>query len=128
MKNKYYLSEKDYNKGISLMIRFCLDFVIVKNKQLLLVKRLIDPYKGMWHLPGGMVRKGESIKSASKRILISEIGLGLISFDLLGYIEFLDEKLLKKSINTHSVSLVFKTIVKALEDLVTVRLNLEHSR
>jgi 8-oxo-dGTP diphosphatase len=112
MENKFYLSKEDYNKGISLMIRFCMDFAVVKDGKLLLTKRLIEPYKGMWNLPGGMVKKGEPMKEATERILTSELGLKSVSTELVGYIEYLDEKLLEKGISTHSVSLVFKTVLE----------------
>ncbi len=112
MQNKFYLSKEDYERGISLMIRFCMDFAVVKDGKLLLAKRLIDPYKGFWHLPGGMVRKGEPMQEAAQRILTAELGLKPVSTELVGYIEYLDEKLPEKGITTHSVSLVFKTVLK----------------
>lgn len=112
MENKFYLSKEDYEKGVSLMVRFCMDFAVVKNGKLLLAKRLIEPYKGFWNLPGGMVRKGESMKEAADRIVVGELGLRLVSTELLGCIEYLDEQFPEKGISTHSVSLVFKTVLE----------------
>jgi len=112
MENKFYLSNEDYIKGVSIMIRTCVDFAIVKNKTLLLTKREIEPNKGMWHFPGGMVRKGESIKQAADRILTAELGLKPVSMDLVGFTEYLDEKNPEKGLSTHSVALVFKTTLE----------------
>ncbi len=107
--DKFYLSREDYDKGISLMIRFCLDFAVVKDGQVLLSKRLIEPFNGLWALPGGMVRKGESIQQAAERILTNELGQKASSLELVGNIEYLNEHIAEKGITTHSVSMVFKT-------------------
>lgn len=39
----------------------------------LLVKRLHAPYEGQWSLPGTLVREGESLESAARRILQEKI-------------------------------------------------------
>ena len=93
------------------MVRFCLDFAVVKNKKLLLLKRAIEPSKGWWGMPGGMVQKGESIKKAAKRILMTETGLTPLSMGEIGHIEFVKEHIKNNQSWTHSISLVF--LVKA---------------
>ena len=113
--DNFYLSNEDYDKGVSLMIRLCLDFIIVKDNKVLLSKREIEPYKGFWHLPGGMVKKGESIKQAAERIITSELSLKPLSMEMAGYIEYLDEKIPDKGISTHSVSIAFKTVLETGE-------------
>lgn len=111
-KKEYFLSKDDYNRGVSLMVRFCLDFAVMRDHKILLSKRLISPFKGFWHLPGGMVRKGEPIQKAVERILTSELGLKPRSVQLQGYIEYLDEKIPENGLSTHSVSIVFKTVLE----------------
>lgn len=49
--------------------------IAVKDKQLLLVKRKLDPMKGTWALPGGFMDQGESILKAGLRELREETGL-----------------------------------------------------
>ena len=50
------------------------DLLVISEDKFLLSKRLNQPYKNMWHLPGGMVRKGEKMIDTVKRIGIEELG------------------------------------------------------
>lgn len=49
--------------------------IVVTNREILLVKRKFDPYKGMWCLPSGFAETGESIESAALRELHEETGI-----------------------------------------------------
>lgn len=46
-----------------------------KDLQILLIKRKIDPYKGGWALPGGLVLGDENLDDAVKRELQEEAGI-----------------------------------------------------
>lgn len=71
--------------------RLCVEIVIKTPKGIVLTKRGIEPYKGYWHLPGGTVLFGETIKEAIKRIAMDEVGINVREKKLLGYIEYPEE-------------------------------------
>ncbi len=53
----------------------CVDGVYIKNRKILLLKRNVEPFKGCWHVVGGHVEEGESLKAAVKREFKEETGL-----------------------------------------------------
>jgi ADP-ribose pyrophosphatase YjhB (NUDIX family) len=66
----------------------CVDLVVAKPPgEILLTRRTIAPYRGCWHLPGGMVRKGEKISDAARRIAMAELGISPGRLEFLGIFE-----------------------------------------
>ena len=51
--------------------------VIIKEGKILLVKRANEPNKGRWSVPGGLVRKGESLVDALKREIREELNVDI---------------------------------------------------
>ncbi len=49
--------------------------IVMKNREILLVKRKHDPFKGLWCLPMGFAETGESIEDAALRELSEETGI-----------------------------------------------------
>ncbi len=49
--------------------------VLVEEGRLLLIKRGNEPGKGLWAVPGGKVRIGETLKAAARREAAEETGL-----------------------------------------------------
>jgi len=48
---------------------------VVKNGNLLLVQRGIDPWRGRWHMPAGYVEVDEEPRAAAEREALEETGL-----------------------------------------------------
>jgi ADP-ribose pyrophosphatase YjhB (NUDIX family) len=102
------LSDKEYKYIYSRVPRICIDLIIKTRKGLLLTKRDIPPEKNKWHLPGGMVYKGEKLTDVVKRIALNELGILPIEFKLFNYVgEYLNE-LNKNKIRVHSVAVDFR--------------------
>ena len=72
---KKLIPEKLYQKIVNVIPVCCVDLVIKKNNQFLLVKRLEDPARNKWWFPGGRVLFNESLKNAVKRKLREELNI-----------------------------------------------------
>lgn len=53
----------------------CVDGIFIKDGKILLLKRTYEPFKGFWHLAGGQVEDGETLKNALKREFKEETNL-----------------------------------------------------
>ena len=73
-KNVKRASESLYNEFRNYFPFSTVDLLVISEQKFLLSKRLNQPYKDMWHLPGGMIRKGEKMIDAVKRISLEELG------------------------------------------------------
>ncbi len=49
--------------------------LLVRDGQLLLVRRLMDPQRGAWALPGGFVDAGQGVREVAAREALEETGL-----------------------------------------------------
>ena len=71
--------------------RAAVDLVIYTKEGVLLTKRAIPPYKGMWHIPGGTILFNEPVKHTIDRIGKDELGIKVKIKKLLGIIEYFEE-------------------------------------
>lgn len=64
------------------------DIVVMRgpeeSREVLLIRRGADPYKGMWALPGGFVEENETLETAAKRELEEETGLKRVKVRQIG--------------------------------------------
>ncbi|OYT26667.1 MAG: ADP-ribose pyrophosphatase [Candidatus Altiarchaeales archaeon ex4484_96] len=78
------------------------DALIVDGEEILLVKRLNPPYRGLWALPGGFVDYGETVEAAVVRESKEETGLKVDVIRLCGVYSQPD-----RDPRGHTVSVVF---------------------
>jgi ADP-ribose pyrophosphatase YjhB (NUDIX family) len=62
---------------------------ILRDRRLLLVKRLKAPEAGHWNLPGGKVDFGERVADAVKREIAEELGVEIALTRPLGIVEMI---------------------------------------
>ncbi|MFH0936778.1 MAG: NUDIX domain-containing protein [Candidatus Daviesbacteria bacterium] len=102
MKSKW-LPKEEFDYIYSKVPRLCVDLAVVTSQGILLTKRSITPYKGMWHTPGGTVLKKELLTDTVKRVALDEIGVNVKIRKILGIMEILREGESEK----HTVSVYF---------------------
>ena len=65
----------------------CVDIILIKNDQFLLVKRVIPPYKNKWCLPGGIIKKNQKIVERLNNVAKYELGIKVKIMKVLGFYE-----------------------------------------
>ena len=63
--------------------------VVLRNEEVLLVKRKNAPYKGQWSIPGGKQRLGETVTQAAHRELMEETGVEVNELTLIDVIDIM---------------------------------------
>ena len=93
--------------------------LIVRNEQghVLLGKRVNAPAKGYWFVPGGRVRKNETLDDAFVRLVREELGIeaGITRSDakFLGVFEhFYDNNVFDDHVNTHYIVLGYEFVIR----------------
>ena len=83
-------SKKQYDSFRKYFPFSCADLILFENDSILLTNRTQNPYKGMWHLPGTMIRRGEKVEEAIKRAGEVELGLKVSIIQYVGFFESID--------------------------------------
>jgi 8-oxo-dGTP diphosphatase len=65
------------------MPRVAVGAVVIRDGRVLLVRRGKAPASGLWAIPGGSVRLGETLKQAAEREILEETGLTIRAADPL---------------------------------------------
>jgi colanic acid biosynthesis protein WcaH len=104
--------------------------IILQNPadEVLLGRRVNRPAKGFWFVPGGRIRKNETLEAAMLRISKSELGIDIATKDakLLGaYDHIYDDNFIgQEGVNTHYVALGYQVLLLPGQ---TVNFDSQHS-
>lgn len=89
-----------------------IDFIVEDREGRVLVgKRINRPAKGFWFVPGGRIRKNETIEDAFKRLTLTELGeeVSLQKATLIGvYTHKYMDSIFGDTISTHYVALGYR--------------------
>ncbi len=117
-----FLSDKEFENAIKNTPMIAIDLCITDKNNILLGKRVNPPAKNYYFVPGGRIRKSETIDSALKRIIFAETGRIIKNKDLiylLGIYEHFYEDNFKGNSNfdSHYVVLAYNLPLEALSDI-----------
>jgi len=85
--NNKKIPERAFNEIKKLVPLSCVDAILVRNTEFLLVKRQISPYKNKWCLPGGIIKRGQTIIQRLNQVGKEELGVKFRIIKPLGFYE-----------------------------------------
>lgn len=85
---RHPLSQAEFDAIYSRVPRLCAELVMVEPGGVVFTKRSISPGAGLWHLPGGTVRFGETLVEAARRVALEETGVAVEHLQQLGVVEY----------------------------------------
>ncbi|GGY76368.1 GDP-mannose mannosyl hydrolase [Marinobacter zhanjiangensis] len=102
------LPEKDFQHVVDFTPLFSIDLIVVNFGKVLLGKRLNRPAQDYWFVPGGRVRKNESMQEAFLRLTNAELGMPIeySAAQPIGVFEhFYQDSVFGESPSTHYIAL-----------------------
>ena len=101
------ISNRDFMSIYQRVPRLAVDVVVTTPQGFVLTKRSIEPYLGMWHIPGGTVLFKEPISHSISRVSLEELGVRVKVKKMLGIIEYFNDG------GRHTVTLCYLTTIKS---------------
>ena len=99
--------------------------IINQNKEIVLIRRGVEPGKGLWSIPGGAVELGETLIEALKREVKEETGLLIDPIELLDVVDIIkkDEngRIIFHYVSVDYIAKVIGGELRAASDVVDVR-------
>ncbi len=129
-----YLSKSDFSQLIKNAPLVAVDLCILKGSKILIGKRNNSPAKGFFFVPGGRIRKSETIENAQKRILKNELGITLCKENKnppknIGIFEhfYSDDSSNSNQYSTHYIVLAYLVHYEIISKIETISLKDDHS-
>ncbi len=82
------LTYEEFKSIYSKVPRLTVEVIIKGDKGILMTKRAIPPYVGMWHFPGGTVYYKETITAAINRVAKDELGVEVKIERFIGFLHY----------------------------------------
>jgi len=109
------LNQKTFSDIIQNTPLISIDLIVTSHtNQILLGKRVNNPAKNFWFVPGGRIYKDEGLEQAYKRIIHNELGLNsnLPQAKFYGlYEHFYDKNFFNDKFSTHYIVLAHKLMI-----------------
>ncbi len=104
---------EQYKQALDTLPILCVDLLLQnKEGEYLLVYRNNEPLKGEWWVPGGRIHKTESVMVSARRKCQEELGLGISSFEVVGFLEeFFEDAPFGVQSGFHAVSIVLHAVI-----------------
>jgi 8-oxo-dGTP diphosphatase len=67
--------EKEQSNAYPAVPRVGVGAITIKDGSVLLVKRAVEPGKGLWAIPGGTLKLGETLQECAAREILEETGV-----------------------------------------------------
>ncbi|MDI5890283.1 GDP-mannose mannosyl hydrolase [Halomonas rhizosphaerae] len=107
-----WLGDADFRQVVAHTPLVSLDFVVTDAQGAwLLGQRLNRPAQGYWFVPGGRVRKNETLAAAARRLTETELGRAMMLSDMCSfgvYQHFYSDSMLAPELSTHYVVLAYQ--------------------
>jgi len=81
----------DVNRVFPKMPLVGVGVVVKKENTVLLVKRANEPKKGLWAIPGGLIKLGESVQAAAMREVLEECAISIHLQDVISVVDLIDK-------------------------------------
>lgn len=106
------LSKTDFESVIKNTPLISIDYIVKNDSgEVLLGRRMNNPAKNYWFVPGGRIRKDELLSDAFDRLLTEEFGSGneVISPKFMGvYQHFYENNVFNSKFSTHYIVLAYE--------------------
>ncbi len=128
-----FLNKTDFSELVQKAPLIAIDLCIIKKRSILLGKRLNNPAKNCFFVPGGRVLKNEKIKDTTNRILEEETSFrfkdDIYSVSFLGVFEhfYNDNFLDNEDFNTHYITIAYLIDYKNLVKIDLKKKSEQHS-
>jgi len=82
--------EQESKNAYPVVPRVGVGAITIKDGEILLVKRGVEPSKGLWAIPGGTLKLGETLKECAAREILEETGIRIKVGDCIYVFDFIE--------------------------------------